>query len=182
MANPKTPTIKLIQCVVSGDRLSLCFHPQCSESAAACRGNEPFRRNGNYYYWEIHVQDKIYGTSVMFGLCTKQQRLHANEYCNLVGLDEWGWSLSHKGLAWHQGKNRQFTKMFPTLQPITIGLLYNTMRGDLSYFMDGKNLGVAFSGLNDVEADLYPVVGSTAKCTRMRLVGSYCGYVSLLER
>lgn len=118
----------------------------------------------------------------MFGLCTKQQRLHANEYCNLVGLDDQGWSLSHKGLIWHNGIRRQFTGLFPVNQPITIGLLYNTLRGELSYFMDGKNLGVAFCGLNDIEDDLYPVVGSTAKSTRMRLIGSYCGYVSLLER
>lgn len=50
------------------------------------------------------------------------------------------------------------------------------------YKKDGKNLGVAFRGLNNVNEELYPVVGSTAKCTRMRLVGSYRGFVSLLER
>lgn len=126
--------------------------------------------------------DKTYGTSVMFGVCTLKQSLHANDYCNLIGLDENGWSLSHKGLTWHNGKQSQYTQMFPSNQPITIGILFNTMRGELSYFMNGKNLGVAFCGLNDVDDELYPVVGSTAKCTRIRIAGSYCGYVSLLER
>lgn len=175
-------TDKSHECVVSEDKLGLCFHPHCSESAAACRAAEPLKRNGNYYYWEIHVHDKIYGTSVMFGLCTAKQRLHANDYCNLVGLDEFGWSLTHKGLVWHGGTGMQYTSIFPINQPITVGLLYNTMRGELSFFMDGRNLGVAFRGLNDIPDELYPVVASTAKCTQMRLLGSYCGYVSLLER
>lgn len=170
------------KCVVNKDRLSLCLHPNSSESTAACLAAEPLRRNGNYYYWEIQVHDKIYGTSVMFGLCSNRQRMHANDYCNLIGLDDCGWSLSHKGLAWHNGLASQYTSMFPVNQPITIGLLYDTMRGELSYFMDGKNLGVAFRGLNDFEQELYPVVASTARCTQMTLVGSYCGYVSLLER
>lgn len=43
-------------------------------------------------------------------------------------------------------------------------------------------MGVAFRGLNEVKCDLYPVVGSTAKCIRMKLQGSYCGYTSLMER
>lgn len=176
--NPtKTP-----QCVVSEDKLEVCFHPQCSESAAAIRGSEPLKRDGNYYYWEITVFDKTYGTSVMFGLCTSKQSLHSNEYCNLIGLDEHGWSLSHKGLIWHDGKYANFTQTFPANQTITIGLLFDTMRGELSYFMNGQNLGVAFSGLNNFDEELYPVIGSTAKCTRMRLIGSYCGYMSLKER
>lgn len=75
----------------------------------------------------------------MFGLCNKQQQLHANEYCNLIGLDTNGWSLSHKGLIWHNGKNEQYTGEFPRNQTVTIGLLYNTMRGELSYFMVSLN-------------------------------------------
>lgn len=126
--------------------------------------------------------EKTYGTSMMFGVCTKGQQLHLNEYRNLIGLDGNGWSLSHKGLIWHRGKYAQYTDLFPPNQPITIGLLYNSNLGELSYFMNGKNLGVAFCGLNHTTEDLYPVIGSTAKCTKMRLVGAYRGYISLLER
>lgn len=92
-------------------------------------------RNGNYYYWEIEVLDKAYGTSVMFGVCTKEQKLHVDDYCNLVGLDREGWSLSHKGLIWHSTKMSPYMDPFPANQPITLGILYNTARGELSYFM-----------------------------------------------
>lgn len=126
--------------------------------------------------------DKAYGTSVMFGVCTKRQLMHANDYCNLVGLDRFGWSLSHKGLIWHAGNNIQYTKPFPKDQSVTLGILLNTMRGEVSYFMDGKCLGVAFTGLNEFDEELYAVIGSTAKCTRIRLLGAFCGYNSLKER
>lgn len=132
------------QCVVYPDKLEVCFHPQCSESAAAIRGSQPLVRNGNYYYWEIEVLDKAYGTSVMFGVCTKEQKLHANDYCNLVGLDREGWSLSHKGLIWHNTKMCPYVNPFPANQPITLGILFNTMRGELSYFM------VRLAGVNNI--------------------------------
>lgn len=119
---------------------------------------------------------------MMLGLCTEDQTLHKSDYCNLVGLDQNGWSLSHKGLIWHNGKYSKYTNDFTTNQTLTVGLLYDTMRGELSYLINGENLGVAFSGLNKCNRDLYPVIGSTAKRTRMRLTGSYCGYVSLFER
>lgn len=97
----------------------------------------PLVRNGNYYYWEVTVFDKTYGTSVMFGLCTKDQPLHVNDYCNLVGLDQNGWSLSHKGLIWHGGRHAQYSDVFPANQTVTIGILFNSMRGEISYFMVG---------------------------------------------
>lgn len=168
--------------LISEDQLEVCFHPEISATAAAIRGSEAFKINGNYYYWELRISEKCYGTSVMFGLCTDKQALHCREYCNLIGLDDQGWSLSHKGLAWHAGQYKHYTRTFPTDQVINIGLLFDTMRGELSYFMDGKNLGVAFKGLQNVNSDLYPVVGSTAKMTKVRITGSYVGYISLLER
>lgn len=169
------------QCALSDDQLEVCIHPDYSEGAAAVRGSQPINRLADYHFWEITVFDHIYGTSVMFGVCTKQQPLYENDFCNLIGLDSSGWSLSHKGTIWHNNKSAQYTDTFPIRQTLTIGLLYNRIRGELSYFLDGKNLGIAFRGLNRVDEELYPVVGSTAKCTRMRLVGTHCGYKSLLE-
>ena len=159
----------------------MCFHPHCSESSAAIRGSKPLVRNGNYYFWEVTVFDKTYGTSVMFGLCNKKQRLHVNDYLNFIGLDENGWSLSHKGLIWHGGKCSRFTPVFPEHQTVTVGLLFNTMRGELSFFLNGNFLGVAFTNLNSISDELYPVVGSTAKRTRMRLTGAYCGHITLRQ-
>lgn len=120
--------------MLSNDKLDVCFHPECSQSAAAIRGTKPFVKDGNYYYWEVTVFNKVYGTSVMFGLCTKQQRMDLYDYRNLIGLDENGWSLSHKGSIWHNNKFSQYTQAFPSEQSVTIGMLFDTQRGTLSYF------------------------------------------------
>lgn len=71
----------------------------------------------------------------MFGVCTKEQNLSANDYCNLIGLDKHGWSLSHKGHLWHNGECNQYTSIFPEHGTVKIGLFFDTMRGQLSYFM-----------------------------------------------
>lgn len=78
--------------------------------------------------------NKVYGTSVMFGLCTKDQQLHLDEYRNLIGLDKNGWSLSHKGLIWHNGTYSKYTDFFPENQPLTVGMFFDTKRGELSFF------------------------------------------------
>lgn len=169
-------------CLVSEDGSSVRFHPTGSYGTRACLASEPLKRNGNYYYWEIRVLDQAYGTSVMFGLCTRGQQRIANDFCNLIGLDEQGWSMSHKGLIWHAGTSRPYSSPFPANRPVTIGLLYDSMSGRLSYFMDGRSLGVAFFGLNEIQEDLYPCVGSTAKNTVMVLLGAYYGHESLVER
>lgn len=101
---------------------------------AAVRGNEPLRRNGSSYYWELRVLDKIFGTSLMFGVCTKHQQLSKNSYCNIVGLDHNGWSLSHKGFVWHSGQHRKFAEPFP-MYDVTVGVLFDTARGELSFFV-----------------------------------------------
>lgn len=71
----------------------------------------------------------------MFGVCTKEQKLHALDYCNLIGLDQHGWSLSHKGLLWHNGEYARYTSIFPEQGTVKIGLFFDTMRGQLSYFI-----------------------------------------------
>jgi len=173
-----------LKCLISSSGKIVHFHPDCSEGTVACMTEEPLRRDplNRYYYLEIKILDKAYGTSVMFGLCTKRQRLQSPNYCNLIGSDNQGWSLSHKGLIWHSGSERPYSSHFPLNRPIKLGLLYNTMTGKLSYFMDGKNLGVAFIGLNEINEDLYPCVGSTAKNTVVVLLGAYNGTETLLDR
>ncbi len=64
----------------------------------------------------------------------------------------------------------------------TIGLYFDGPNGTLTYYKDGENLGVAFSGLNEVEEDLYPVVCSTAAKTEMALGVMKRDYLSLQDR
>lgn len=104
---------------------------------------------------------------MMFGIGTADVRLHANKFVNMLGEDENGWGLSHKGLLWHGGIAYRFTKRFVENQATKIGLYFDNINGTLTYFKDGVCLGVAFHGLNKVKKPLYPYVMSTAAKTEM---------------
>lgn len=54
--------------------------------------------------------------------------------------------------------------------------------GTLTYFKDGKCLGVAFKGLNKVKEPLYPMISSTAAKTEMVLENTRRDFVNLQDR
>lgn len=118
----------------------------------------------------------------MFGVGTGEVRLHANKFINLLGEDSNGWGLSHKGLLWHNGSGHHFIKRFVENQATKIGLLFDGVNGTLTYYKDGKCLGVAFRGLNDIKKPLYPIVTSTAAKTEMVLAEARRDFVNLQDR
>lgn len=166
---------------IQGKRLkTVHFHPNWSNGTAAVRGNTPL--NNGRHYWEIRLTQRIFGTSMMFGLCTKKTRLHVDSFINLLGEDGESWGLSHKGLLWHKGKWRHYTKAFRENEATTIGLLLDLEQGTLTYYKDGINLGIAFTGLDKVEDELYPVISSTAAKTEMTLGVTLRGFHDLQDR
>ena len=112
----------------------------------------------------------------------------------MIGQDEHSWGLSHNGLLWHNGQSRNYTTPFgqhsfrlqvdqylPNNQiqiiyvPIdvigakVIGMLFDGVKGTLTYFKDGIILGVAFRGLHRIKEPLYPMVCSTMAKTEITL-------------
>lgn len=156
------------------------FHPNWSNGTAGVRGTRVL--NGGRFYWEIEVSQRIFGTSMMFGVGTKSARLHVDAFVNMIGEDERSWGLSHKGMLWHAHNARPYTKPFRENVETTIGVYFDGLEGTLTYFKDGLNLGVAFSGLNDVSEPLYPMVCSTAAKTEMALGVTKREFHSLQDR
>lgn len=118
----------------------------------------------------------------MFGIGTDEARLHADKFINLLGEDANGWGLSHKGLLWHGGTGLHFTKRFVENQATKIGLLFDGVNGTLTYYKDGKCLGVAFRGLNEIKEPLYPIITSTAAKTEMVVAEARREFVNLQDR
>ncbi|XP_063701997.1 SPRY domain-containing SOCS box protein 3 [Culicoides brevitarsis] len=156
------------------------FHPNWSKGTAGIRGNRVL--NNGRYYWEIKVSQRVFGTSMMFGIGTKLARVHANSFTNLLGEDKHGWGLSHKGLLWHNGEVRTYTKRFKENEATTVGILFDGIAGTMTYYKDGQCLGVAFRGLNEVRDSLYPIVCSTAAKTEMTLSETRRDFVNLQDR
>ncbi|XP_035216824.1 SPRY domain-containing SOCS box protein 3-like isoform X2 [Stegodyphus dumicola] len=156
------------------------FHPNWSNGTAGVRGTRILNRG--LFYWEINVTQRIFGTSMMFGVGTKKARLHIDSFVNMLGEDKYGWGLSHKGLLWHNGKWRQYTKPFRENEATTVGLLFDGIKGTLTYYKDGYNLGVAFTDLHLVKDELYPIVCSTAAKTEMSLSNTKREFGNLQDR
>ena len=106
---------------------------------------------------------------MMFGVGTARARLHVDAFVNLIGEDENSWGLSHKGLLWHNGRWRNFTRPFPENVPCRLGLYFDGVAGTLTFYKDDQLLGVGFRGLDKIKDALYPMVASTAAKTEMTL-------------
>lgn len=156
------------------------FHPNWSSGTAAIRGTRIL--NNGRHYWEIMVSRRIFGTSMMFGIGTKNVRLQSETFTNIIGEDKNGWALSHKGLAWHGGRWHHYTKPFVENESVNMGILFDGLLGTLTYFKDGVNLGVAFRGLEKVKEPMYPMISSTAAKTQMALGRTKYQFLSLQHR
>ena len=157
------------------------FHPNWSNGTAGIRGTKELQA-GSRYYWEITIPSRVFGTSMMLGVGTKKTRLHIDAFVNIIGEDDQGWGLSHRGLLWHNGKSRKYTKPFKENESTKVGILYDGVKGTLTYYKDGVCLGEAFSGLNQLNNDLYPMVASTAARTEMRIGVRKRSFTSLQDR
>lgn len=119
---------------------------------------------------------------MMFGVGTVDARLQANKFVNMLGEDEHGWGLSHKGLLWHGGVAYRYTKRFIENQPTKIGIFFDGINGTLTYYKDGKCLGTAFRGLHKIDKKLYPFAISTAAKTEMVVTNTRRDFPDLKDR
>ncbi|XP_070555506.1 SPRY domain-containing SOCS box protein 3-like [Ptychodera flava] len=156
------------------------FHPNWSNGTAGVRGTRNI--NDGRHYWEVKVSQRIFGTSMMFGIGTKRSRLHIDAFLNMLGEDDQSWGMSHKGLLWHRGDSKNYTKPFIENESTTIGILFDSNQGTLSYFKDGEPLGVAFDVFKKIDSELYPIICSTAAKTEMSLGRRRRSYSSLQDR
>ncbi|CAM1303735.1 Uncharacterised protein g3589 [Pycnogonum litorale] len=154
------------------------FHPNWSHGTAAVRATRDLKSGRSY--WEIKVSDRLFGTSMMFGIGTKKCRLHCDSFVNLLGEDCDSWGLSHKGVVWHDGKCKSYTKPFRENVSTTIGILYDDYDGTMTFFKDGVDLGVAFDDIR-IDQELFPMVCSTAAKTEMTLLTMRRDFINLQD-
>jgi hypothetical protein len=106
----------------------------------------------------------VYGTSIMFGIASKlrnvwglelifrilanKQKLISSNLMDLIGIDQYGWALSHHGLLWHKGISRSYlTKSFDVLQSVLVGLEFDADARTLSYTINNQSMGIAFHSI-----------------------------------
>nr|XP_053646039.1 SPRY domain-containing SOCS box protein 3-like [Cherax quadricarinatus]XP_053646040.1 SPRY domain-containing SOCS box protein 3-like [Cherax quadricarinatus]XP_053646041.1 SPRY domain-containing SOCS box protein 3-like [Cherax quadricarinatus]XP_053646042.1 SPRY domain-containing SOCS box protein 3-like [Cherax quadricarinatus] len=162
--------------LASGDR-QIIFNPEYSSGTAAIRGNETLP-SGYHHYWELKMTSAVYGTDIMVGVCTPKCDLKhgIHRFCSLLGRDEESWGYSYTGTIRHAAKFRQYGPRWG--KGSIVGIHLDSWRGTLEFFLNRKPLGIAFSGLQNIE--LYPIVTSTSAHSGMKLVTS-CTFSANLQ-
>lgn len=152
---------------------SVVFHPHYAWGSIAARADKRLTRN-TIAYWEIHVPN-VYGTSMMFGIGTKNAKIIAPiSFEHLLGgTDGQSWGLAHDGKTRYNGKEEQFCPPFGDHKSSRIGILFNGIQRSLSFSINGGPLRVAFTDLN-LNRVLYPMVSSTAQRSKFMLVNERC--------
>ena len=94
---------------------------------------------------------------------------YKSQFCSIIGKDTDSWGISYFGTLHHNGKTKDYTKKFE--RGAVIGCHLDLWKGTLSFYKNGKPLGIAFDGL--LGKQLYPMISSTAARTRMKLLCSH---------
>jgi len=94
---------------------------------------------------------------------------YKSQFCSLIGKDSDSWGISYFGTLHHNGKTKDFCNKFE--RGAVIGCHLDLWKGTLSFYKNGRPLGIAFDGL--LGKQLYPMISSTAARTKMRLLCSH---------
>ncbi|KAK0400100.1 hypothetical protein QR680_003357 [Steinernema hermaphroditum] len=140
------------------------FHPELSFGTAAARVNKPLTSK-TVAYWEIKVPHPLFGTSIMFGVGTKDARTTLPiSFNDLLGEDDCSIGLNHHGKLLLSGDKYDFCNPLSSGKPegITLGILFNGPQASISFFNEGFKLGTASLKL-DLSQTYYPMVASTAQ-------------------
>jgi len=104
----------------------------------------------------------------------------SSDFIDLIGIDRYGWALSHHGLLWHNGISRSYlTKSLEPLQPVLIGLEFDADARTLSYIINNQSMGIAFHSIPK-NIPIYPAVSSTSAQSTMIL--KHCCHICLSLR
>ena len=149
--------------ILSDDSKSVCFNPSSFETNAV-RGDKPLKLNA-FTYWEVTFKSNS-GTSLMLGIGSKDSMLNSIGYLNLIGIDEKSYGLSQHGFTWHGNTSKKFCDAFDKNESITIGCLFDGFKGKLTFYKDGKCLGVGFDSIplistRDGYTSFHPMIAST---------------------
>ena len=138
-----------------------------AQSTDCIRGKIGF--SSGLHVWHIKWPSNQRGTHAVIGVATKDAPLHCSGYKSLIGsnTESWGWDIGRSKLM------HDYTNSPPSPYPSTIldkdevlvvpekiTVILDMDEGTLAYMVDGQYLGVAFSGLNQANKPLYPIVSA----------------------
>lgn len=162
------------------DKLKVTFHPNGSVGCTALRGTKPLFQNQEHYF-EVQFRRPFHGQARAVGIGTRHTLLqsHHLDFYPLLGKDHCSWGLNYNGLISHHGTTRQYVNIDPDKYDlICIGVHYDGYYGTLSFDINGKRCGVAYSNITP-NLELFPMICASARNTVAELTECYSSVMSL---
>ena len=180
------------------DYSKIMFNCEQRACVAVIRGADAL--NSNSHYWEVKIDkpNEFCCSNTLLGVGTAKAALEFSRNRHVMDL------LTHSG-SWMLECNygslrlddvrqqdlplwcricifREFVKRKPKHPySLVIGMLLDKQQGTLSYYIDGVSLGVAYTGLEHVQDELFPLMASSHS-VEMTLGRRLRNYHSLQDR
>lgn len=107
-------------------------------------------QNGRMYYFEFKVESAMDPNDIMIGVCDKS----VYDKYSFLSHNARGYAYyGYNGAAYHNSVEKTYATAYKAGD--VIGVLADLKKGNISFTKNGKNLGVAFTG---VKGPLYPAV------------------------
>lgn len=164
------------------NRTKVLFHTGISVGCSAIRGPRALAKNMEHFF-EVEMSPPFHGQARMVGVGTKFALMETIGYNfqPLIGRDSNSWGLNYTGKIRHNGSEEEYADTGCILEshdPLIIGVLYDAHLGIMSFQVNGKQYGVAFTGI-PVLIDIYPMACSTAGNSCITLLRSWSEVASL---
>jgi len=167
---------------LSDEQTMALFHTGGSVGCSAVRGPQPLVRNMEHYF-EVQMNPPYHGMARMVGVGTKFALMETIGYNfqPLIGRDSNSWGVNYTGKIRHNGVEENYADtgdILESSEALTIGVLYDAHLGIISFQVNGKQYGTAFTGV-PIMFDIYPMACSTAGNSSIKLVRSWSEVASL---
>jgi len=159
--NPDDRSLNIF--IKDDDALTIHRHP-VAQSTDCIRGRVGYTRG--LHVWEINWNARYRGTHAVVGVATAAAPLHSVGYQSLVGAnaESWGWDLG-RGRLYHDSKVNPDVPYPRTndcgetnVVPDRFLVILDMDEGKLSYMVNGRYLGTAFTGLKGKK--LFPIISA----------------------
>ena len=168
------------------NRLSITFHARKSSSCTGIRGDKALHRNMEHWF-QVKMDGPFQGQARMVGVGLHTTCLHSNskDFYPLIGKDSGSWGFNYNGQTHHDSDFHEYASIDHSKRHITsmvVGVYYNSYFGSLVFSLEDESLGLAFDSIPSVAFELYPMVCSSSRNSKMELLqcgSSVCSLKSL---
>ncbi len=171
---------------LSEDRLYVTFHARKSSGCTGLRGDKALHKNMEHWF-HVRMHGPFHGQARVVGIGLKTTNLQSNskDFYPLIGKDSGSWGINYNGKTHHDCNTNDYANIDHSkriIDTMVIGVYFNSYFGSLVFSIEDESLGLAFDNIPSVVLELYPMICSSSRNSKMELIqcrSSVCSLKSL---